>query len=676
MLAGELRTQATHELEQRLHSPDRSQADVIGFITAAGALSLNELAELTGQPRYALAAMVGSVFGRSLESRPHADTQLGADPVLLFAHQTLQATAEEYLAYDLAAYRQRIHAWADTYRERQWPAGTPQYLLRPYGRLLAATGDVRRLAELAADPARHDRMLAESRGDADALAEIGATQRLLADQPEPDLAALGLLAARRAQLIERNIAMPPKLPALWVKLGDPRKGEALVRSITDPGERAWALAALAEALAQAQLWADAERVANTITDDSDQQIRALISVIEALARAHLPDHAERIARGITDNPIGQTKALAALVAGLADTDPPRTAQLAAEAERTARNIAEPREWMVYDTDPTVRGQALASLVNSLARAHLWEQAERVARSITDDPASDFELSRLEFERDQALIALVAELAAANMWDDARRITRSIAEEPVPRESLSDPNDPFAGFRFGHPNKPLSDRAFVAFAEALAKAHRWDELDRILRIADRTVFFNPGHWRSRVLVEELARAHRWDDAERTARSMGDESSLERAEALAIVVKAMVTVDPRRAARLATEAERIARKHLDPAPAPDPQAVEGFGFEDLLVVDRSINKIGVQAFATVAEALAGIDRPRAAQLIADVARAPYYGQRRRRINRAGQCTSQDRPLGRRRTGRHCRRRSLWQHPSAHSPDPAADRRRPLG
>lgn len=262
--------------------------------------------------------MVGSVFGRSLESRPHADTQLGADPVLLFAHQTLQATAEEYLAYDLAAYRQSIHAWADTYRERQWPAGTPRYLLRPYGGLLAATGDVRRLAELAVDPARHDRMLAESRGEADALAEIGVAQRLLADQPEPNLAALGLLAARRAQLIERNIAVPPKLPTLWVKLGNPRKGEALVRSITDPGERARALAALAEALAQAQLWADAERVANTITDDSDQRIRALTSVIEALARAHLPDHAERIARGITDDPIGQTKALAALAAGLAD----------------------------------------------------------------------------------------------------------------------------------------------------------------------------------------------------------------------------------------------------------------------------------------------------------------------------------------------------------------------
>ena len=34
-----------------------------------------------------------------------------------------------------------MRAWADGYRDRGWPAGTPAYLLRGYPRMLADTGD-------------------------------------------------------------------------------------------------------------------------------------------------------------------------------------------------------------------------------------------------------------------------------------------------------------------------------------------------------------------------------------------------------------------------------------------------------------------------------------------------------------------------------------------------------
>jgi hypothetical protein len=74
--------------------------------------------------------------------------------------------AEEELAGDLGVYRRRIDTWADKYRAQGWPQNTPRYLLRPYGRLLATSGDLQRLIALATDPARHDRMLVYTQGDA------------------------------------------------------------------------------------------------------------------------------------------------------------------------------------------------------------------------------------------------------------------------------------------------------------------------------------------------------------------------------------------------------------------------------------------------------------------------------------------------------------------------------
>jgi hypothetical protein len=236
--------------------------------------------------------------------------------VYLFQHETLRAIAEEQLGFDLHSYRQRIHRWAEPYREQKWPPATPRYLLRPYSRLLAAGQDLPRLVALLSDAHRHDRMLAATLTDATALAEITDAQQLLLGQPEPDLAALGLFAVERHRISLRNHALPAELPAVWVTLGQPDRAEALAHSITDLERRVTALSAVARALVQVGQWERAAQLA--ISAEQLRRVvmgrfsraggRATRGVALALAQAGQGDWAERVARAIVE-PDEQTRVL-------------------------------------------------------------------------------------------------------------------------------------------------------------------------------------------------------------------------------------------------------------------------------------------------------------------------------------------------------------------------------
>ena len=116
-------------------------------------------------------------------------------------------------------YRERIHKWAEEYCRRGWPAGTPEYLLRGYFRMLHAAGDIARLAACATDQARHDRMLDVTGGDTAALTEITDVQDAVLSLGFPDLDTMARLAMHRKNLAERNAYIPPGLPALWAIAG-------------------------------------------------------------------------------------------------------------------------------------------------------------------------------------------------------------------------------------------------------------------------------------------------------------------------------------------------------------------------------------------------------------------------------------------------------------------------
>ncbi len=96
----------------------------------------------------------------------------GTPPVLIFGHEALREQAQLELASEIPKYRTRIDQWVAEYREKGWPSDSPRFVFRPYARLLKSTGQRVRLAELATDVQRHDRMLEQTFGDANALEEV------------------------------------------------------------------------------------------------------------------------------------------------------------------------------------------------------------------------------------------------------------------------------------------------------------------------------------------------------------------------------------------------------------------------------------------------------------------------------------------------------------------------
>ncbi|MBA2694649.1 MAG: hypothetical protein H0U62_02080, partial [Actinobacteria bacterium] len=311
-------------------------------------LTLDDLTELTDQPPYEIEGLLGGLFGRSVGSRIGATSAGYPDErVYLFTHETLRLVAEQQYGTSLAAYRDRLHTWADTYRQWGWPPNTPHYLLRSYPRMLTSNGDLPRLVSCATDQARHDRMRNLTGGDALALTEISTAQQLILGHSDPDLTSLALLAVQREHLTERNNHMPIELPAVWAQIGQPTRAEALANSIPDADRRAEALTRLVEA----------------------------VSATGAHERAaRLASEAEALTVQIT-NPNQRAWALTRLVEIAATHgDLERTARLAGEVKALTTQITYDPRWVA---------DALTRLVEVIATSGDHERAEALTTQITD-----------------------------------------------------------------------------------------------------------------------------------------------------------------------------------------------------------------------------------------------------------------------------------------------------
>ena len=191
--------------------------------------------------------MAGRTFTRRAGSwRP------GSAPVYVLGHEELQLAAAAALGPErLEEYRERLHGWAKGYRSG---VGRPGHrstccvvisgccwmpLMFPGSSAVRLIGPVMTGCWISpvVMPPRWPRS-PRSRTCCCAAGNY-------------DLPVLARLNVHRRMIADRNAHVPPVLPTVWATLGYPDRAEALARSITDPGQRARALAGLARAAAEA-----------------------------------------------------------------------------------------------------------------------------------------------------------------------------------------------------------------------------------------------------------------------------------------------------------------------------------------------------------------------------------------------------------------------------------------
>ncbi|AGL16088.1 hypothetical protein [Actinoplanes sp. N902-109] len=402
--AAVLRDGAQRELKRLIGGRDAEQ-NLLGFLTAAGGgLSGDDLAELSLSSRVEIADYLDSVPARTFTPR---NGRWKPTTVYVLGHEELQRLAVDRLGADrLRRYRERIHAWAARYRDLGWPVTTPEYLMRGYFPLVQATGTLGQVLALATDTARHDRMLDMTGGDTTSLAEITAAQNLLlerGDVGEAELSHLLRLANHRSRIQIRNRNIPVQLPAVWVKIGQPTRAQALAQGITAPSDRRVAILGLVEALAAKKNLDEAERLSQEISDLGDRE-RALVAVVSA-AEA---DQARRIAQVFT----GAVSRTSASIAQADMSGDEEQARLLADAALETALAVESR---------SERNRAITAVIDLYARLGDLQRAHDLLREV-EEAARDEPLSRLARQSmlagdvDQAIKCVV------NMKSELLRVT--------------------------------------------------------------------------------------------------------------------------------------------------------------------------------------------------------------------------------------------------------------
>ncbi|WP_163511629.1 trypsin-like peptidase domain-containing protein [Fodinicola acaciae] len=474
---------AQHELTDRLHG-EPAERELLGLITACGGgLTQPDLVELTGQPADAVDSLLTGHFQRTIGS-----AVVTGERAYAFAHDTLREISQQQQGETVEAYRERLHAWAAGYRGRGWPADTPTYLLRGYPRLLAATGDLARQIALATDHARHERLLAVTGGDFEALSEVSAAVEAVSSSADPDLTALLRLAYARYRLEQRNRDVPAGLPVLHAALGAPDRAVALASSIaaadrrtdalcqlamhhddkamvgrlldmaaksaeecTEPAARATAYATMASAYVWCgqpdradQLIDLAEQLIATGSQTLEARLRLLMALVAAGHRTRAADLAGDIARKdgdptrtrlLPDSAIRSMRSAAAGLAeaGFADLASAIAGRLRDEARHVRRFRTEAELDASYAHSPIGSRHTLVFVSNGSLPGYA-EVVDLVADTVEArvERVEAIHSARQGLRAEIAAAAVTA-LVARGAYDDAERLARSIdADEPAAR----------------------------------------------------------------------------------------------------------------------------------------------------------------------------------------------------------------------------------------------------
>ncbi|MGW0118202.1 hypothetical protein [Streptomyces sp. NPDC003327] len=562
-----VRSEAERELKN-LRAAGGLPYDLLGLLTAAGGgLTADDLAELAEESRYEVGDLLRTSAGRTFARVGDA---------YLLAHEELQRLAAEMLGpREVRRYRESVDAWAEQWRARGWPEGTPAYLLRGWFPSLRAGGDLERMVGCALDGARHERLLAATGGDLTALTEITATEAALVDAGVPDLLVVVRLVMAREELTGRSDCIPPALPWAWAKLGRYDRAEGLARSIVSDDWRARALADLARQLHDAGrrgaavplLGAALEAATRCENVFGDEREQAFEEVGRASAHVGRFDRAVEAARRLEDpwrradllgevsrawsaagehdralalcraegDPTARARLLAttaACRAGRGDVE--GALRLAAEAGPEGEILPLARVASVLRGAGDARADGLLDRVDALVRpsAVLLDVVEVLAESGEyERAAAAAEACGTPEARDWAVGEVVAALAAAGLRDRARAVAGTIRDAEAGDAALRGIVTAWAAALAADPSDLDADADGLGAAVALARSI--DE-DREREVA------------LRALVQALAEAGAFDRAEALARGAAPFRTLSR-QPLGVVVEALAPAGHVRRAR---------------------------------------------------------------------------------------------------------------------------------
>ncbi|MCK8678370.1 helix-turn-helix domain-containing protein [Streptomyces lichenis] len=215
--------------------PDRT---IMGLLACAGSnLSLRDLTELARTERVqterVLAVARCHRLGGGLDDGGHV---LVPEPVLRAARERTDADLR-------VRCLDALHAWADDWQGRGWPASTPRYLLSHYPGLL--DGQQGRRERYVLDPRRQTRMVAAGLTD-EALGQLD----LIAGTEDADLTLAARVAASRDLLTWQARPVPPYFPRLFALAGDTARARELALSAPKATDRAISLSKVVEVLGQ------------------------------------------------------------------------------------------------------------------------------------------------------------------------------------------------------------------------------------------------------------------------------------------------------------------------------------------------------------------------------------------------------------------------------------------
>ncbi|MEU9853708.1 hypothetical protein [Streptomyces sp. NPDC047974] len=360
-----IRDAAMAELRGLLKDPDFGERVLGLLVSARGALSWEDLAELLDVGPHAVEERLRTVAGRSLaptrvdrlplDVRSETEAEDGLQAFVL-AHSTLQETASKGIGRRSRLKRiAELHAWAREYEAEGWDEETPNYLLTGYTRLVREEEAPERLAELVLDPRRQLRLVLRDGADV-ALGDVESVAPTDGEEVAPARAAA--VAVSRELLRGRVQALPGSVARTVARLGDAGRARALAGASGRAVEKAVRLADLArslhargdaEAAATARAavgWArtalrEAGRFAHLVDEAGAAAARAAVALLEtALAPDRRDDFREALAllRASRGTGAARYEAWAVAAGLLAAEHPDEAAELLDALEEDAEGL--------------------------------------------------------------------------------------------------------------------------------------------------------------------------------------------------------------------------------------------------------------------------------------------------------------------------------------------------